>query len=79
VSVFFTRKKACFAAGCKRMVPSRRLMCKEHWLLVPHSMRVEIYAGLDLWQSGRSPKTYLEAIQRARAFVAEAEAKLARK
>jgi hypothetical protein len=54
-------------------------MCKEHWLLVPHSMRVEIYAGLDLWQSGRSPKTYLEAIQRARAFVAEAEAKLARK
>jgi hypothetical protein len=73
--MFSIARKPCFAEGCKERVPKRLLMCQKHWNLVPHELRVEIYAGLDIWRSGGSPQAYIEAIKRARAAVAAKERK----
>ncbi len=72
----FTRKKKCFAAGCKERVPLRLLMCKRHWAMVPHELRVEVYGALDIWQCGGSPRAYLDVIKRAAAAVARTEVQL---
>jgi hypothetical protein len=65
--------KPCFAAGCTERVPKRLLMCKRHWNMLGHAMRVEVYGALDIWQEGGSPRAYLAAIKKARAEVAETE------
>jgi len=69
----FKKKKRCFAAGCKERIPLRLLMCGRHWAMVPHELRVEVYGALDVWQSGGSPKAYLDAIKRAAAVVTTRE------
>jgi hypothetical protein len=67
--------KPCFAAGCRERISRRLLMCKRHWAMVGHATRVEVYAALDVWQSGGSPKAYIAAIKKAASEVAAKEAK----
>jgi hypothetical protein len=71
--MLFCRTKACFAQDCAARIPARILMCAPHWAMVPRALQIKVNDTLAVWQSGGSPKPYLEAIKRARYAVAAAQ------
>ncbi|MDR3797995.1 MAG: hypothetical protein P4K93_07570 [Terracidiphilus sp.] len=73
---FERRTKPCFAEGCDSRISRRMLMCRKHWDLVPNSIQFAVYNTLEIWESGGSPRLYLDVIKRARIAVAQKEARL---
>jgi len=73
--------RRCFAVGCKMSVHSDKLMCHEHWRMVP---RAEQQAVMATYRRGQendlalASEAYIEAVRTARASVAAAEAIRAR-
>ena len=76
--VNFRKRKKCFAPGCAVRTRTHFLMCREHWQMVSALTRVMVYAGLDQWEQGGSPRAYLEAIKLAHGEVKAAELRKAR-
>lgn len=42
----------CAAVGCTRSVPASKLMCIDHWRLVPRAIQAEVYAAWALRSAG---------------------------
>lgn len=49
-------KKKCFAIGCQVRIPTRLLMCADHWRMVPKGLRLGVYEHLDAWKAGGSAR-----------------------
>lgn len=69
------KKHECAATHCKILIPMDRLMCKQHWIMVPPSIKSQIQRTY--WHlsdgSSRARKTYLEARRSAIEKVRELE------
>ena len=68
----------CHAEACKVAVPPRLLMCAKHWRIVPHGLKLQVWATYQPGQErldGTAPVTeeYLAAAQDAVDAVAEKE------
>ena len=68
-------KHLCHAPGCKVEVPPKIFMCLPHWRRLPAKMRREIWACYRPGQEvDKNPSLeYLQAAQRARAYIADLE------
>jgi hypothetical protein len=44
----------CPVPGCRKPIDPSRLMCRDHWYLVPKSLRDRIWAT---WRSGKGART----------------------
>jgi hypothetical protein len=78
----------CQFPGCAREVPSKHLMCREHWFEVPAEIRNQVEESMAAWLGHKDDvRPYLVARLRAIIHVAKAhsiavpeeEAKLARR
>lgn len=62
----------CPVPTCDVAVPRSRLMCKQHWNLVPRDVQREIHAGYRAMNAGKSCRRWIEAKDMALRIIAQA-------
>lgn len=64
-------RHTCYAKGCERIIPSRMLMCREHWHEVPFALKNAVWDAYEPGQErGKRPsKAWVEAAMAAKRSV----------
>ena len=74
------RTHTCRAVGCQHVISDRRLMCLDHWRMVPAPLRREVMEGLRSVRREKSEPAlvrYRGAVARAVAAVQEKQGRKA--
>jgi hypothetical protein len=71
-------KHTCHAIGCEEEVKPEKLMCLNHWRMVPDELKVQVYQAYVVGQcrTKKPSRLYLEVARRAITAVGKAEGRL---
>jgi hypothetical protein len=60
----------CSVPTCNTVVPSSKLMCGQHWAMVPRDVQREIHAGYREMKADESVRRWVEAKDMALRLIA---------